>query len=492
MLYWKKNDRETRTNNMQEFIIDVKSKTAEFKHYWENCVGSGHASLALREDWRKALKKCHDELGFKYVRFHGLLDDDMNVCIKKDKKIQFSFYNIDSIFDFLLEIGTKPFIELGFMPECLASGTKTVYHYKGNVTPPESYDEWSFLIHTFTDHIKNRYGSVEVGKWFFEVWNEPNLEGFWSGTRDEYFELYKHSALAVKSVNAKFKVGGPATARNEWIPEFIDFCKTGNVPVDFITTHHYPTDSPFGHHADARRQMEDSRRGILTEWLRKAVSEAGGLPVYYTEWNISPSCRNYPYNDTSYSASFILKTIIDNSGLSDIYSYWTFSDIFEELFFTSIPFHGGFGLLSIHDIPKPKFRVFELLHKQGCERYLVEKSRKSVLEAAAIKNNNGICILLYNFDTGTVLFQENAHIIIKNINGIKECNVRRIDEDNANPHKKWVELGKPEYLSQEMIRDLINSSEMADETIGFQEITNGVAIDITVPGHGIAAIDIVI
>ncbi len=232
------------------------------KQYWTKCVGSCHAATALREDWRRQLKRCREELGFEYVRFHGLLDDDMSVCLRGDRgALDYSFFNVDSIVDFLLEIGMKPFIELSFMPSALASGAKTVFHYRGNITPPKSYDEWGDLIGALAGHLVRRYGVGEVRRWFFEVWNEPNLDIFWSGTQQEYFRLYQSAARAIKKVDGSLAVGGPATAIDAWIPELREFCEKQGVPLDFISTHHYPTDASYGLGLDMEDQMARSERG---------------------------------------------------------------------------------------------------------------------------------------------------------------------------------------------------------------------------------------
>ena len=196
--------------------------------------------MALRSDWQRQLKRAHDELGFRYVRFHGLLSDDMATLRRgghDEGKLVYSFFNCDQIFDFLLTIGMKPFVELSFMPGALASGRKTVFSYEANVTPPADYKEWSALIERLVSHLVDRYGEREVSQWFFEVWNEPNLKKFWSGSQGEYFKLYRHTVEAIKKVSASLKVGGPATAKSEWIEEFVDFCGRTDVPCDFVSTH---------------------------------------------------------------------------------------------------------------------------------------------------------------------------------------------------------------------------------------------------------------
>lgn len=359
------------------FSLDSRLNGSPFVHYWEHCVGSCHAIMGTRQDWREQLEKNHRELGFQFVRFHGLLNDEMSVVNKDSEgKLSYSFFNIDSVFDFLLTIGMKPFIELGFMPEALASGTTTCFHYKGNITPPADYDQWADLIKGLTQHLVDRYGITEVRKWFFEVWNEPNLKFFFDGTQADYFKLYQTTCLAIKSVDAQLRVGGPATSVNSWIPETIEFCKKTNTPLDFVSTHHYPTDDPLWKKSDLSMEeffanfadeFGSYERGILHKMTAKARKEAGDLPLYYTEWNTSAVLPD-PIHDEAYSAALVAKTIADNDGLVQNYSFWTFSDLFEEAGQFSAPFHGGFGLQTIHGIPKPTYRLFEMLHELGDER----------------------------------------------------------------------------------------------------------------------------
>jgi hypothetical protein len=235
-----------------EFSCDLSQQGTELLHCWEHTVGSCHAPIALRADWQQQLRRCHSELGFRHVRFHGLLSDDVGTVVKHNDQLSCSFFNADQIIDFLLTIGMRPFVELSFMPTALASGSKTVFHYRGNVTPPKDYQQWSTLIHTLVGHWVDRYGIREVAEWFFEVWNEPNLKAFWTGTRQDYFKLYQVTANAIKTIDPSLKVGGPATARDGWIEEFLVFCEAAKVPVDFVTTHHYPTDA-LGHEDDDTR-----------------------------------------------------------------------------------------------------------------------------------------------------------------------------------------------------------------------------------------------
>ncbi|HHV11888.1 MAG TPA: beta-xylosidase [Clostridiales bacterium] len=341
---------------MINFTIDTNDKT-EFPHYWENCVGSCHAYTALREDYRKQLKKAHEELGFRSVRFHGLFNDNMSVCSQQSSSdpssvdnLAYNFANIDNIFDFLLSIGMKPFVEIGDMPGCLASGDETFFNYKMNITPPTDYGKWNDFIYTFIEHLGDRYGRQEITSWLFEVWNEPNMAIFWTGTKDQYFELYKNTVKAIKAYDSQLKVGGPATSCNAWIPDLIQFCKENKLPLDFITTHHYPSDEQLWEKGEfdfsdvmaivLSGEKSKFGRDIMKKMAFKAHEQAGNYPLYYTEWNPSSMIID-DIHDECYSASMTAKILSDNDGLVDGYSFWTFSDIFEECGQKAGVFYGG-------------------------------------------------------------------------------------------------------------------------------------------------------
>ncbi|WPX09024.1 GH39 family glycosyl hydrolase [Anaerocellum danielii] len=478
-----------------KITINCGKKLSKINKFWTKCVGSCHATTALREDWRKQLRKCREELGFEYVRFHGWLNDDMSVCFRNDDGLlSFSFFNIDSIIDFLLEIGMKPFIELSFMPEALASGTKTVFHYKGNITPPKSYEEWGQLVEELARHLINRYGKNEVREWFFEVWNEPNLKDFfWAGTMEEYFKLYKYAAFAIKKVDSELKVGGPATAIDAWIPELKDFCTKNGVPIDFISTHQYPTDLAFSTSSNMEEAMAKAKRGELADRVKKALEEAYPLPVYYTEWNNSPSPRD-PYHDIPYDAAFIVKTIIDIIDLPlGCYSYWTFTDIFEECGQSSLPFHGGFGLLNIHGIPKPSYRAFQILDKLSGERIEIEFEDKSpTIDCIAVQNDREIILVISNHNVPlSPINTENIKVVLKGIENCREVFVERIDEYNANPKRVWLEMGCPAYLDREQIEELIKASELKKEKVSWGIMNdNEVTFDLSILPHSVVAVTI--
>ncbi len=226
--------------------IDVHAPAHPFPHFWDPMFGSGRAVLALRENYLDDLKEVHDRIGMRYVRFHAIFHDDVGVYNEdKDGKPVFNWTYVDQIYDGLLARGVRPFVEISFMPYKLAA--KPAIHpfwYKQNVAPPKDYAKWDELVRAFAQHLVDRYGIEEVAQWYFEVWNEPNID-FWAGEPKQatYFELYDHTARDIKAVSPKLRVGGPATAAAHWIPEFLAHVHDDNVPVDFVSTHGYADDT---------------------------------------------------------------------------------------------------------------------------------------------------------------------------------------------------------------------------------------------------------
>ena len=333
------------------------------------CVGAGRANEGLRADWQQQLACVHRECGFEYVRMHGLFCDDMGVY-RDYGTPEYNWQYIDRLYDFLETIGMKPFVELGFMPGGLSSGSQTIFWWKGNVTPPRDMTKWADFIRAFVLHERERYGDAEVRTWYFEVWNEPNLKGgFWAGTQQQYFDLYAATARAIKSVSPDYKVGGPATAGCGWIPEFIHFCDTNHAPVDFISTHTYGVESGFlDEHGDGGTVLSrnpDSISGDVKR-VRQQIAESAipGLELHFTEWSSSYTPSD-PFHDSYHSAAYILDKLKQSGDGAQSMSYWTFTDIFEECGPRWEAFHGGFGLMNYQDIKKPAFYAYQFLNRLG-------------------------------------------------------------------------------------------------------------------------------
>ncbi|MBV9695983.1 MAG: beta-xylosidase [Gammaproteobacteria bacterium] len=441
-----------------QFSCDLSQRGEAFAHFWELCVGSDHAPMALRADWQAQLRRAHRELGFRYVRFHGLLSDRMFTLTCQQERLVYSFFNIDRIFDFLLSIGMRPFIELSFMPRTLASGSASVFSYEANITPPRDLAAWGELIRRLVTHWVERYGAAEVRTWYFEVWNEPNLESFWTGTQAQYFELYRGTAQTVKALDAQLRIGGPATANNGWIGEFIGYCRDHQVPLDFVSTHHYPTDAFGAPGDDTVTQLAASRRSVLREDARRVRQLAQGYPVYYTEWNSSSNPRD-PLHDEPYAACFAVKTVLEAHGLVEGYSFWTFSDIFEENYLPSQPFHGGFGLLNLQGIAKPTYRAFQLLHGLGDELLQVEGEHPTA-DAWVVRGRGELTVVLTNFALPRHPLEEVHVTVALEGAGAVSASCVRIDEAHANAKAEWIRMGSPEYPSVAQLRALEQESRL--------------------------------
>jgi len=469
------------------FTCCLSAPSTPLKHAWEHTVGGSRAVLALRGDWQEQLRRCHEELGFRYVRFHGLLSDDMGTLVVHEDKPLYSFFNVDQICDFLLSIGMRPFVELGFMPEMLASGPETVFHYRGNVTPPRDYDAWSTLIRTLVGHWVERYGIEEVRRWFFEVWNEANLPAFWTGTQADYFRLYAHAARAIRSIDGSLRVGGPATAMTAWVEELRAYGEDNLLPVDFISTHIYPTD-PLGFEgADTEEQLANSPRDLLRDRAKLVREQARGCPVYVTEWNISSNPRDH-YHDEPFAAAYAARIVLETDAFVEAYSYWTFTDIFDENYFPSIPFHGGFGLLNLHGIPKPIYRAFQLLHHLGNERLPVVGVHETV-DVWVVRKSGSITVFLTNHaQPRHDIFMQRVEIHLTDAAAPRAATIERIDDAHANPRRQWRDMGEPEYLSRTQVEELEAASRLVKEPFDVTCADGTLRFHVDLPPHAIAAV----
>ncbi|WP_329604028.1 GH39 family glycosyl hydrolase [Clostridium hydrogenum] len=436
-------------------IIVPKNSEKTFLDRWNFCVGTGRLGLALQKEYIDALKFVKKSIDFKYIRGHGLLCDDIGIYredIVDGKAIPFyNFTYIDRIFDSYIELGIKPFVELGFMPEKLASGTQTIFYWKGNTTPPKDYEKWSDLIKAVVQHFISRYGLEEVLTWPFEVWNEPNLPGFWEkADKQEYFKLYKITAEAVKSVNSNFKVGGPAICggADYWIKDFLEFCDKEKVPLDFVSRHAYTADvgekTPHFTYQEIfpQEHMFDELKSV-----RKIIdgTKFKGLPFHITEYNTSYDPRN-PVHDTAFNAAYICRVLSEAGDYVNSFSYWTFSDVFEEADVPRSEFHGGFGLVALNNIPKPTFYSFAFFNALGKE--LLYKDEHIIIT----RKGNDIVFVAWNEWFGVDSDEEKEYEIdIPFENGNVFVERDTVNEEHANPWGTWKQMGRPRFPSKEQI-----------------------------------------
>ncbi len=460
---------ENNKKKVRNIHADFNKPQGKFSRMYAECIGAGRANEGLRADWQQQLLFVKKEIGFKYIRFHGLLSDDMHVYTEdKNGSVSYNWQYIDILYDYLLSIGIRPFVELGFMPPDLASGTKTIFWWKGNVTPPKSYEKWEQLIVALVKHFEERYGRTEVEKWYFEVWNEPDLPAFFSGTMDDYFKLYSSSVAAIKSVSKTYRVGGPASARNNWIKPFLQFCADKKVAVDFISTHTYNTRSVLDEFGLGKRRLTaaahmpdavNKTRRIIDSTIYKNTE------LHYTEFNSSPSSRD-PIHDTYQNAAWLLNTLKKTERSANSMSYWTFTDIFEEAGPGVTSFHGGFGLLNLQGIKKPSFYSYKFLSALGdTELYNPDP------DSWVCKSKNGIQVLFWNMQlpfNDTTVYNEiffrkilpsknAAHVNVKIDhvpNGRYELLIYKVGYKNNDAYTTYLEMGAPANLSLQQVTHL--------------------------------------
>ncbi len=460
---------------------DFAATPTPLRQPWQHVVGSGHATLALRADWQAQLVQAHRDLGFRHVRFHGILDDDMGTLVMQSDQLLYSFFNTDRIFDFLLSIGMKPLVELSFMPRTLSSGGNIVFHYQGNITPPKDYSQWGELVRRIAQHWVDRYGIDEVATWPFECWNEPNLPAFWTGTQNDYFKLYKSTALALKSVDPRLEIGGPVTSENAWLDDFLAWCGKEGLPVDFLSTHYYPTDALGATNTDTVSQLAGAPRGVMRERALEARAAAAGRPLYYTEWNITSNPRD-SMHDSSFCAALAARIVMSVDDVVDAYSWWTFTDIFEENYLPSVPYHGGFGLVNLYGVPKPVYRALQMLRELGDERFALEVDHPTVVAWAgrpqAMADAEASVVLVnqamprHPIDTEAV----RLHVAPPAGRRAHRVEVARIDADHANPERAWHEIGSPEYPSPAQVALLFDASTLRYEPVQFEAVDGGIEL----------------
>jgi xylan 1,4-beta-xylosidase len=479
----------SQSQTSQSVEIDANAATHPFPHFWEKMFGSGRAILSLRESYRRDLRETKRITGFEYVRFHAIFHDEVGVY-DEDASGQpiYNFSYIDQIYDGLLENNVRPFVELSFMPKKLTSDPNALhpFWYKQNVAPPKDWNRWDQFIEAFSRHLVQRYGEEEVANWYFEVWNEPNID-FWAGDPKEatYYELYDHTARAIKRVSARLRVGGPSTAQAAWVDRFLDHCKEKNVPVDFASSHVYGNDKAedvFGTHEKISRN-EMVCRAVKKVHRQIIASPYPQMPLIWTEYNADYS--NQPQvTDSAYMGPFLANTIRECEGLTEMMSYWTFSDVFEEQGVVKTPFYGGFGILAERGIPKAAFNDLALLHRLGETRLDVSSDSTLVTR----RKDGSLAIAAWNlFLPEQAGSPKTLTLRLKGLPQARSASVTIVDKEHGSPLPAYEKLGRPSYPTPSQISDLRKAAALpAAQRL---TITNG-SLTLELQPHALALIEV--
>jgi xylan 1,4-beta-xylosidase len=496
---------------MSEIVLRANAADAgsPLKHFWNFCVGAGRANEGLRADWQEQLRFAIKECGFKYIRFHGLYHDDMFVYREENGRAIYNFQYVDTLFDKLLEIGIKPFVEFGFCPKDLAIETGTVFWWKGNGAPPRDFAKWGELVRRTVRNWIRRYGIEEVRMWYFEVWNEPNLHPFFRGTKSQYFELYKTTAKVLKEIDPLLRIGGPATSnfvpdgrfdgevedtrchkivtsakdinaldwQPVWVKDFLAFGQREKLPVDFVSCHPYPTDWALDEHTPGEFKKNTREVGATArdlKLIKKIVAESQfpKAEIHLTEWSSSSSPRDNTH-DFLQAATFVTKANLESIGAVDSLSYWTFTDVFEESGCGDTVFHGGFGMINLQSIVKPTFHAYRFMNSLGDELLgkfaggiVTRSSKTNKLSAIAYHYPPEMPqTVLASFDSRDKAYEtlalgksEPFSIELVGLNPGAKILVETLDKENGNALAAWESLGKPDNVSREQAQLLREKS----------------------------------
>lgn len=353
----------------RRIAIDAAAPTTPRDRFYDLSVGSDYPGTLIRDDSLAQLKLARDELGFRFIRFHGIFHDVLGTYKVVDGKPVYDWTKIDTLYDKLLAMGIKPFVELGFTPDAMKTSNNSIFYWKGNTSHPD-HVQWQGLVDAFVRHVQQRYGQEEVRTWFFEVWNEPNLDGFWEkADQPAYFALYDLTARTIKAIDPALRVGGPSTAGAAWVPEFLAHTRQSGAAVDFVTTHTYGVDGGFLDENGKDDTKLSPKPDAIVGDVRKVRKEIEAsylpeLPLYFTEWSTSYTPRD-PVHDSYVSAPYILSKLKASEGQLQGMSYWTYSDLFEEPGPPTAPFEGGFGLMNPQGIRKPAWFAYKYLNQLG-------------------------------------------------------------------------------------------------------------------------------
>jgi xylan 1,4-beta-xylosidase len=479
----------TRSQTSQTVEIDVNATTHAFPHFWEKMFGSGRAILSLRDSYRQDLRETKRITGVEYVRFHAIFHDEVGVYDEDASgKPIYNFSYVDQIYDGLLENKVRPFVELAFMPKKLASDPNALhpFWYKQNVAPPKDWSKWDQFIEAFSRHLVQRYGEEEVANWYFEVWNEPNLD-FWSGDPKEatYYELYDHTARTIKKVSARLRIGGPSTAQAAWVDRFLAHCKEKNVPVDFASSHVYGNDKAedvFGTHESIPRN-EMVCRAVKKVHQQIAASAYPKIPLIWTEYNADYSNQS-PVTDSAYMGPFLANTIRECDGLTEMMSYWTFSDVFEEQGVVKTPFYGGFGILAERSIPKPAFNDFALLHRLGETRLDVNSDSTLVTR----RKDGSLAIAVWNlFLPEQAGSPKTVTLHLKGLPQARSATVTIVDKEHGSPLPTYEKLGQPSSPTLSQVQALRKAAALPAARP--HAITNG-SLTLELQPHALALIEV--
>lgn len=484
------------------------------RHTWAGLGNVDQLRWITRRDMQDQLALCHKELGLKHVRAVGAFDDDLWVLSRdpaqyfnKDRSIKegtrINWRTPLYIYDSLVSLGLSPVVTPCFTPTEMASGEKTVFRTRNNVTPPADWKAWERVVSDFIRALVDRYGIETLKTWYFEAWNEPNLDGFWTGGKEGYWQLYRVLHDVIKSIDPGLRIGGPSTARGEWIQDILEFGQKNDCTPDYMIGHCYNNDSaaaplsPFdGPQKDKENRSPNFTAGVVRGITKILRDNDFRGEFHMNEWGLSW----YPYNpvrETANEAAFIIKTMNEVSQEADYFAYWCLSDIYNQVGYGREAFHGNYGMLSMDGLRKPNYFAHQLLNRLGQEKVPVAgKGTSDLVNAFATKSSDAYQVMVYAFD---INYQAGnapgkCAVTLDLPGGIDPATARiyRLDDDHNNILKSWNEMGNPAIPTARQLDRLRQENELGSEKAGnlIKRFKKGYQAVLDMPNPGVVLLEV--
>ena len=449
------------------------------------------------------------ELHATHVRAVGIFDDEMRAFCPgpgafmgyEQKQPRTNWQTVDYVIDSLSDRGLQPVFTTSFVPSAMASGPVTVFSTKAHTSPPKDLSQWESFVRDSVQHAVDRYSIDVVRQWPFEVWNEPNLRGwFWDGDQADFHRLWQATWRAIKSVDTRLRVGGPSTGRAEWLEELIDFGHANDCAPDYLITHIYNNDSatdhplaPFDPSASERGSKSPTFAMDVVRNVRALLNRRGFKgELHWNEWGRSFHAVDHHREHPS-EAAFIARLLGDVSQEADVFSYWCLSDIYDQVGYGREAFFGGYGLLNLQGLRKPAYHSFELLAKLGTKRVGTSgENLDSTCNAIVTTSPNRAHVLVYASEHSDEPSQQSVEVTVRLPTGAQPAGLYRIDSIENNVLARWRDLGKPAYLSRAQTKELAADNALKASSTPVRIASNNGHVDahFTMESPGLALLEL--
>jgi len=474
---------------------------------WSRMINVDQFVWMTRADMLDQLAMAKQDLDFEHVRACGMFDDKMKAWtqdprdfrIPEDERSKYlNFQVIDMVLDRLSDMGVKPLYTTTFTPSAMASGTLEIWQHS-NTTPPKDLKAWSRFVQQGIEHEIQLRGLEEVSSWYFECWNEANLKGcFFSGSQAEWFDLWAATYEGVKAACPDLRLGGPSTARGEWMEEFLEWTKGRGCSPDYLISHFYNNDSeaeplsPFD--GPASHKVKDSPHfgaGVV-RGTRKWLDDIG-YPgeIHWNEWGRSWFPAD-PLKETALEAAYVAKTMTEVSDLADIFAFWCISDIYDQAGYSREEFQGNYGMLSLHGLRKPAYFAHMFLNRVAASDHRVplpDQDEASLEGAMASKSDDRAAVLVYRYPESVETAPVSGPVEVVLPEGAQKAQLFRVDRERHNIIETWKSAGAPATLNRQAQKDLAAANQLTAETLKVNE-DGCVLFELDCPGIALVEVDL--